>query len=420
MALRNVTGAKCTICGRTSPAEPETTVCPHCGGILDIEYDYDYIRSCFRKHPLQERNDPTMWRYLELLPVEGPGTHAHLRVGGSPLYRADALGKVLGLRELWIKDDGQNPTASLKDRASAMAVTKALEAGKTTIACSSTGNAASSLAGNAAAAGLSTFIFVPSRAPKGKVAQLMMFGATVILVEGSYEDTFRISAEAIDRWGWYNRNAAINPYLMEGKKTVSLEIAEQLSFRMPDYVAVSVGDGCTIGGVWKGFRDLYQAGMIDRLPRIISVQASGCCPINTAAAAGTMEWVPQEENTLADSIAVGVPRNPVKALRAIKESDGVVVNVSDDEIMEAMRLLGRHAGVFAEPAGAAGTAGVKKAVETGLIERDASVVTIVTGNGLKDVNNAIRAAGEPMSIRPDLNALLEAFTARNINLPEQK
>ena len=180
MALRNVTGARCTICGRVSPAEPETTVCPQCGGILDIEYDYDYIRSCFRKHPLQERSDPTMWRYLELLPVEGPGTHPRLRVGGSPLYRADALGKELGIRELWIKDDGQNPTASLKDRASAMAVIKAGEAGKTTLACSSTGNAASSLAGNAAAAGLSTYIFVPSRAPKGKVAQLMMFGATVM------------------------------------------------------------------------------------------------------------------------------------------------------------------------------------------------------------------------------------------------
>ncbi len=418
MAMRNVTGARCTICGKVSPAGPETTVCPHCGGILDIEYDYDYIRSCFRKHPLQERSDPTMWRYLELLPVEGPGTRPKLRVGGSPLYKADALGKELGIRELWIKDDGQNPTASLKDRASAMAVVKACEAGKTTIACSSTGNAASSLAGNAAAAGLSTFIFVPSRAPKGKVAQLMMFGATVILVEGSYEDTFRISAEAIERWDWYNRNAAINPYLMEGKKTVSLEIAEQLSFKMPDYVAVSVGDGCTIGGVWKGFKDLYQAGLIDRLPRIISVQASGCCPINTAAAAGTMEWVPQEENTLADSIAVGVPRNPVKALRAISESNGVTVNVSDEEIMAAMRLLGKHAGVFAEPAGAAGTAGVKKAVETGLIERNASVVSIVTGNGLKDVNNAIRAAGEPMSIRPEMDALLEAFAAKGVNLPE--
>ena len=418
MAMRNVTGARCTICGKVSPAGPETTVCPHCGGILDIEYDYDYIRSCFRKHPLQERSDPTMWRYLELLPVEGPGTRPKLRVGGSPLYKADALGKELGIRELWIKDDGQNPTASLKDRASAMAVVKACEAGKTTIACSSTGNAASSLAGNAAAAGLSTFIFVPSRAPKGKVAQLMMFGATVILVEGSYEDTFRISAEAIERWGWYNRNAAINPYLMEGKKTVSLEIAEQLSFKMPDYVAVSVGDGCTIGGVWKGFKDLYQAGLIDRLPRIISVQASGCCPINTAAAAGTMEWVPQEENTLADSIAVGVPRNPVKALRAISESNGVTVNVSDEEIMAAMRLLGKHAGVFAEPAGAAGTAGIKKAVETGLIERNASVVSIVTGNGLKDVNNAIRAAGEPMSIRPEMDALLEAFASKGVNLPE--
>ncbi len=416
MALSNVTGAKCTICGRITPAEPETTTCPHCGGILDIEYDYDYIRSSIAKNPMNERNGRTMWRYMEFLPVEGIGERPRLRVGGSPLYRADALGSLLGIRDLWIKDDGQNPTASLKDRASAMAVVKAEEAGRMTIACSSTGNAASSLAGNAAAAGLSTYIFVPSRAPKGKVAQLMMFGATVILVEGSYEDTFRISAEAIDRWGWYNRNAAINPYLMEGKKTVSLEIAEQLSFKVPDYVAVSVGDGCTIGGVWKGFKDLYGAGLIDRLPRIISVQASGCCPINTAAAAGTMEWVPQEENTLADSIAVGVPRNPVKALRAIRESDGVVVNVSDEEIMEAMRLLGAHAGVFAEPAGAAGTAGLKKAVELGLIEKNASVVSIVTGNGLKDVNNAIRAAGEPMSIKPDMKLLLEAFAARGLDI----
>ena len=408
--MRNVTGARCTICGKVSPATPETTVCPHCGGILDIEYDYDFIRAKLTRETLQGRSERTMWRYMELLPVEGIGARPRLRVGCSPLYRADALSERMGLTGgLWIKDDGLNPTASLKDRASAMAVVKAEEAGRTIIACSSTGNAASSLAGNAAAAGLSTFIFVPSRAPKGKVAQLMMFGATVILVDGSYEDTFRISAEAIDRWGWYNRNAAINPYLMEGKKTVSLEIAEQLGFEMPDYVAVSVGDGCTIGGVWKGFKDLYQVGLIDRLPRIISVQASGCCPINTAAAALTMDWEPQEENTLADSIAVGVPRNPVKALRAISESHGVVVNVSDEEILSAMRELGRYAGVFAEPAGAAGTAGLIKAVETGLIEKDASVVSIVTGNGLKDVANAIKAAGEPMCVKPDMADLLKAF-----------
>ena len=409
MSMKNVTGARCTLCGKVVPAEPETTVCPDCGGILDIEYDYEYIRSEFAKKPLEQRTDRTMWRYMELLPVEGIGNRPRLRVGCSPLYKAEKLGSLLGIQKLWIKDDGQNPTASLKDRASAMAVVKAEEAGKTTIACSSTGNAASSLAGNAAAAGLSACIFVPGRAPKGKVAQLMTFGARVFLVDGSYEDTFRISAEAIDRWGWYNRNAAINPYLMEGKKTVSLEIAEQLGFVMPDYVAVSVGDGCTIGGVYKGFKDLYETGLIDRIPRLISVQASGCCPINTAAAAGTMDWVPQEENTCADSIAVGVPRNPVKALNAIRESNGITVNVSDEEILSAMRLLGSSSGVFAEPAGAAATAGLKKAAESGLIEKDASVVTIVTGNGLKDVNNAIRAAGEPVHIRPEMADLEQYF-----------
>ena len=409
-----VMDAKCTVCGHVFPAGPETTVCPDCGGILDIEYDYDAIRSALTKETLAGRTDRTMWRYMEFLPVDGIGSRPRLRVGGSPLYRADRLAKTLGVKTLYIKDDGQNPTASLKDRASAMAVVKAEEAGKEIIACSSTGNAASSLAGNAAAAGHQSFIFVPARAPKGKVAQLMMFGAHVISVEGSYEDTFRLSAEAIDRWGWYNRNAAINPYLMEGKKTVSLEIAEQLGFRMPDYVAVSVGDGCTIAGVWKGFRDLYEAGFIDRLPRLISVQAEGCCPINTAAAAHTMKWKPQEENTIADSIAVGVPRNPVKALRAIEESHGVAVNVSDEEILAAMRLLGREAGVFAEPAGAAGTAGVKKALETGLIGKDAEVVSLVTGNGLKDVNNAIRAAGEPIRIPPEMDRLLEAFAEKGL------
>ena len=241
----------------------------------------------------------------------------------------------------------------------------------------------------------------------------MMFGATVISVKGTYEDTFRLSAEAIDRWGWYNRNAAINPYLMEGKKTVALEIAEQLNFKMTDYVAISVGDGCTIAGLWKGFKDMYAAGFIDRLPRIISVQASGCCPINTAAAAGTEEWSPQPENTIADSIAVGVPRNPIKAIRAIRESNGVCVNVSDEEILAAMRLLGRTQGVFAEPAGATGTAGIKKAIELGLIEKDASVVSVVTGNGLKDVNNAIKAAGEPILIPPEMDLLLKELPELN-------
>lgn len=410
--MKYVTGARCVRCGKVYPALPDLTTCS-CGGILDIEYDYDAIRTAFTKDMLAARQNHTMWRYRELLPVEDSTPDTPLRVGCSPLYEAPRLAAQLGLGKLWIKDDGINPTASLKDRASAMAVAKAWEAGADTIACSSTGNAASSLAGNAAAAGLKTFIFVPSRAPKGKVAQLMTFGATVISVQGSYEDTFELSKAAIDRWGWYNRNAAINPYLSEGKKTVALEIMEQLGWEVPDYIAISVGDGCTISGLWKGLKDLYAIGFIDQLPRLISAQASGCCPLNRAIETGR-NWEPMEENTLADSIAVGVPRNPDKALAAIRESDGLTVNVSDEEIMAAQKLLGINCGVFGEPAGVTGTAGIKKLCEQGRLPSDASVVSVVTGNGLKDVAHAIEFCGEPISIPGDMDLLVEEFARRNI------
>ena len=410
--MRNVICGRCVRCGREYPAVPNLTNC-ECGGILDIIYDYDEIRSHFSKETLRTRENRSMWRYRELLPVEPETPEPPLRVGWSPLYRADRLARRLGIARLWIKDDGLNPTASLKDRASSMAVAKAMEAGAKVIACSSTGNAASSLAGNAAAAGLRTYIFVPSRAPKGKVAQLMTFGATVVSVQGSYEETFDLSKQAIDRWGWYNRNAAINPYLSEGKKTVGLEIMEQLNWQVPDYIAISVGDGCTIAGLWKGLKDLYAIGFIDRLPHLISAQAEGCHPINRAIETGT-PWEPMEENTLADSIAVGVPRNADKALMAIRESNGLVVNVSDEEIMAAQKLLGTDCGVFGEPAGVTGTAGLKKLCEQGRIPADAAVVSVVTGNGLKDVANAIRFCGEPISIPSDMDRLLAAFAERGV------
>ena len=409
--LKNVKCARCVKCGKEYEATPNLTNC-ECGGILDIIYDYDYIKANLTKDKLKSRTN-TMWRYRELLPVEETTPDTPLRVGWSPLYEEDRLAKLLGLKKLWVKDDGQNPTASLKDRASAMAVAKAKEAGAEIIACSSTGNAASSLAGNAAAAGLKTFIFVPSRAPKGKVAQLMTFGANVISVQGNYEETFELSKKAIDKWGWYNRNAAINPYLSEGKKTVSLEIAEQLGWKMPDYLAISVGDGCTIAGVWKGLKDLYAIGFIDKLPRLISAQAEGCHPINRAIAE-TKPWEPMEENTLADSIAVGVPRNADKALMAIRESNGIVVNVTDEEIMAAQKLLGTTCGVFGEPAGVTGTAGVKKLCEQGVLGANDTVVSVVTGNGLKDVANAIKFCGEPMSLPNDLDLLVEEFAKRGI------
>lgn len=410
--MRNVTYGKCVKCGKTYEAAPDLTTC-ECGGILDITYDYDYIKSRLTKEVLANRAERSMWRYRELLPIEETTAPTPLRVGWSPLYEEPRLAEALGLGRLYVKDDGQNPTASLKDRASAMAVAKAREAGAKVIACSSTGNAASSLAGNAAAAGLSTYIFVPSRAPKGKVAQLMTFGATVISVQGSYEETFELSKQAIDKWGWYNRNAAINPYLSEGKKTVALEIMEQLNWEVPDYIAISVGDGCTIAGLWKGLKDLHAIGFIDRLPRLISAQAAGCCPLNRAIESG-MPWEPMEENTLADSIAVGVPRNAEKALMAIRESGGLTVNVTDGEIMAAQQLLGRTCGVFGEPAGVTGTAGVKKLCEAGKIGRDDTVVSVVTGNGLKDVANAIAACGDPITIPSDMNRLLAAFAEKGI------
>ena len=405
--MKNVINCRCVKCGREYPAKPDITAC-ECGGILDVIYDYEYIKTKLNKEVLNNRTEPTMWRYRELLPIEEDTEPAGLRVGMSPLYEAPAVAADLGIGKLYIKDDGVNPTASLKDRASAMAVTKAIEAGYDTIACSSTGNAASSLAGNAAKAGLKTYIFVPARAPKGKIAQLMMFGANLTAVDGSYEETFELSKAAIDKYGWYNRNAAINPYLGEGKKTVAHEICEQLDFIAPDYVAVSVGDGCTVAGVYKGLYDMYMVGLIDKLPRIISVQAEGCCPINTAVMSGE-PWQPQEENTYADSIAVGVPRNPDKAINAIKDSDGICVNVSDDEIRAAQRYLAKKTGVFGEPAGVTATAGLLKLSREGRLPKDATIVSIVTGNGLKDIDSAIKSVGEPVHCKNDLSEFESKF-----------
>lgn len=417
--MKNVLGLRCIDCHKELPVEAGTYTCPGCGsqgGILDVEYDYPEINRMTSREQVAQSKDYSIFRYLPFLPIRQNAAlyeqrSAYLRVGWSPLYKPPGLGKSLGMSNLYIKDDGQNPTASLKDRASIIAVIKAVEEKAPTVACSSTGNAASSLAGSAAAMGLKSVIFVPSRAPQGKVAQLLIFGATVISVQGSYEDTFRLSAEAIARFGWYNRNAAINPYLVEGKKTVALEIAEQLNWEVPDWVALSVGDGCTIAGVWKGFKDLYLAGWIDRLPKVLGVQSTGCCPL-VDAFLEDRPWRPAEEKTLADSIAVGVPRNPDKALQAVRESGGLMVAVPDEAILDAMRELGRTSGIFGEPAGVTGMAGLKVLVNNGIIGTAEKVVAIVTGNGLKDVRNAIKAVGEPLKVEPSLQKLMAKLEGR--------
>lgn len=404
--MKYVRNYRCTVCGETFDREEKILTCPVCGdkGILDVEYDYEALKGVLTRDFFEANDDYTMWRYRDVMSVDDSFIKGTLRVGWTPLYEANRLGDVVGVKSLMIKDEGLNPTASLKDRASAVAVVKAMEEGYDTVACSSTGNAASSLAGNAARVGLSTVIFVPERAPQGKLAQLLIYGAKVISVQGDYRDTFELSKAAIDHWGWYNRNAAINPHLVEGKKTVALEIAEQMNWQVPDWVVVSVGDGCTIGGVYKGFYDCYMLGLIDRIPKILGVQAEGCCPFYTAYLSDE-PLKPTEENTLADSISVGIPRNPVKGLNAVKASGGTWITVTDEAILEAMKTLGSSEGIFGEPAGVTGLAGLNKAVQEGIVIPDESVAMIVTGNGLKDVKNALQAAGEPIKCKPDIEAL---------------
>jgi threonine synthase len=408
------TGLRCVHCGReynTNEVDYYCTACGYHEGILDVVYDYESIRKELNPSAITRNCNYSMWRYLPLLPVADPALIPHLQVGWTPLYAAPRLASELGVARCWVKDEGRNPTASFKDRASSMGVVKALEKKASHITCASTGNAASSLAGFSAAAGISATIFVPARAPEAKVAQLLVYGAQVFSVQGTYDEAWELCMEASAEFGWYNRNCAINPYLIEGKKTVSLELAEQFMTltpgEFPDWVVVSVGDGCTVGGVWKGLREMHILGFIPRLPKILGVQAEGCKPFLTAWQEKS-SLIPCDANTLADSIAVGHPRNFVKGMRAVTESGGAFVSVSDEEILQAIPMLARKAGVFGEPAGVAGAAGVKRAVESGIIDPSESVAIIVTGNGLKDIQSAIRAAGRPISVSPDIEEVRKA------------
>ncbi len=415
--MDHVKGLRCVLCGGEYGVEETLYTCPKCGveGILDVVYDYDLIGQRLSKGRLAQNPERSIWRYADLLPIADRGLIPPLQVGWTPLYHAKRLGKQLGLENLYIKDDGRNPTASFKDRASAVGVVKALELGFETITCASTGNAASSLAGLAASVGLRSVIFVPERAPTAKVAQLLIFGAEVIMVKGTYDQAFDLCLEASAAYGWYSRNTAYNPYLSEGKKTASFEVCEQLNWEAPDRIFVSVGDGCIIGGLWKGLKDLYALGFIERLPQLVGVQAEGSAPLVKAWEEGKEEVEPIVPRTIADSIAVGVPRDRVKALRAVRESEGLFLAVSDEEILEAMRVLGRGAAVFAEPAGAAGFAGLIKLVREGRIGPDERIVVMVTGNGLKDVESAIKATGKPYLIEPTMDDLRRLMTQQRLS-----
>ena len=400
-------GLSCVRCGTLSPVADDLYVCPRCGANQFVEYDLDALRRGWKREDLERSGDATIWRYLPVLPVsarlEGPP------VGWTPLVAAPKLSRDLGLSQpLLLKDDGRNPSASFKCRASAVALMRAKEIGRELVTGASTGNAASATAVLAAAPGIRTRIFVPKTAPRAKIAQLLTFGAEVLAVDGTYDQAFDLCLEATRRFGWYNRNTGFNPYTREGKKTVSFEICEQLDWRVPDLVVVPVGDGNIISGVWKGFVEFQRLGFIERTPKLLAVQAEGSAAI-VQAAAGDGEIRPVSGDTVADSISVSLPRDGDAAVRAIRESGGFGIAVSDDAILAAIGEVARGAGVFAEPAAAASYAGLKEAVRRGLIDPGARIVALITGNGLKDVASAMKVVGEPRVIPPDFGVLEKLF-----------
>jgi threonine synthase len=367
------------------------------------------MRKTLSREVFADSGYDSMWRYLPLLPIESEEFIQPLRVGWTPLYTFPRLAHEFGLSALYVKDDGQNPTASYKDRASSIVVIKAQEKGKRVVTCASTGNAASSLAGFAAATPLETVIFVPKTAPEAKVAQLLVYGARVFLVNGSYDVAYDLAAEAADAFGWYNRSAAVNPFLVEGKKTGAIELAEQMGWQPPDVVFVGVGDGSVISGVCKGFAELRTLGWIDKIPQVIGVQAETSAPIAHAfnAYSGHDVWFEDiEAHTVADSICVGKPRDVVKAVKSVYANGGRFVTVSDGAILGAIITLARSTGVFGEPAGAAAYAGLLASVGAGEL-RGKSAAVLITGNGLKDVSSARKVVGAPITIEPSLKALEE-------------
>jgi threonine synthase len=414
--MDHVKSLKCLICGAEYRPDEIEYVCPLHGdeGIVDVQYDYDLIRRRISPRSLAKDRDYTIWRYKPLLPVEPGSPTPPLTVGWTPLYRTDRLAEGLGLRHVWVKDEGRQPSASFKDRASAVAVVKAQERGAEVITTSSTGNAGAALSALCASVGQKNVIFVPKSAPPAKIAQLLVYGSTVILVRGTYDDAFELCAQAAKEFGWYNRNTGYNPYMSEGKKTASFEICEQLGWDAPDRIFVSVGDGCVIGGVHKGLRDLMALGWIRKMPKIMGVQAAGSAALYEAWRTGidAMQMTPIDAQTIADSISAGLPADRIKGLAAVRQTDGAYIKVTDDEILAAIPVLARGSGVFAEPAGAAAYAGLIKAVEDGLVDPQERIVVLSTGNGLKDIASARKSVGEPVVVNKDLADVKRALTER--------
>lgn len=406
----HVLGLRCRECGARYPDSPQY-VCEECFGPLEVEYDYDIIKSRVSREKIAA-GPWNLWRYADLLPVAVESARG-IPSGFTPLLRADRLGKVLGLNNLYIKNDTVNPTYSFKDRVVSMAVSKAVEFGFDTIGCPSTGNLANSVAAHAAKAGLRAFVFVPSDLEEAKLVASAVYGPTLVTVAGTYDDANRLCAMIADEYGWAFANVNMRPYYSEGGKTLGFEVAEQLGWRAPDHVVVPMASGSVLTKIKKGLDEFKQLGLIDDRPtRVSGAQAAGCSPIVTAYRRGAAFAEPVKPNTIAKSLAIGSPADAPYALRIFKETGGVAEAVTDDEVIDGIRLLAETEGIFAETAGGVTVGVLKKLAESGKIAPDELTVAYITGNGLK--TSVVLEGRLPNSIHiaPTLRAFEAALAER--------
>lgn len=398
----------CRECGSEYPAKA-IHVCELCFGPLEVKYNYEEIKQTISRRSI-EAGPKSMWRYMDLLPVEGPqivGPHA----GFTPMVRAKNLGAYLGLDELYIKNDTVNhPTLSFKDRVVAVALTRARELGFETVACASTGNLANSVAAHAAASSMQCYVFIPGDLEAAKVLGNLIYRPNVVEVEGNYDDVNRLCSEIAGEHGWAFVNINIRPYYAEGSKTLAYETVEQLEWRAPDQVVIPMASGSLLTKIWKGLNEMKHVGLIDSVAtKINGAQAEGCSPISTAFKSGRDFFKPVKPKTIAKSLAIGNPADGYYALKTTAESGGAMDMVSDEEIVEAIKLLAQTEGIFAETAGGVTIGVLRKLVKQGVIKKHEVTVAYITGNGLKTQEAVLEAVGRPTRIHPSLVSFEKTF-----------
>jgi threonine synthase len=408
-----VAALRCRECGREYDVAAVYT-CEWCFGPLEVAYDYDAIRTNTSREKIAS-GPPSIWRYADLLPVER-NPAVDLGAGFTQLVRADRLAAELGLGEVWVKNDTQNPTNSFKDRVTSVALAKALELGFKTAACASTGNLANAVAAHAAHAGLRSFVFIPADLEPGKVVTTSVYGGNVVAIDGNYDDVNRLCAELAGTYPWAFVNVNIRTFYAEGSRTLAFETVEQLGWEAPDHVVVPVASGSLLTKIHKGFGELHKVGLLDKEPevRVSGAQATGCSPVATAYLEDAADIRPVKPDTIAKSLAIGNPADGYFALDAVKQTGGAFAAVTDDEIVDAIRLLARTEGIFAETAGGVTIATLKRLAEQGIARPDERIVVYVTGHGLKTLDAVVGHVGPTATIRPNLDAFHEAFPADTI------